>query len=257
MRFEERTSVGAGHAAGSAPGRIEQRTFEADLVVQDGRVGHAALTAGAIGAATLAVQVADVDGRTRYSIGDRGFGVLAVMPHLFDLGEFESLLDGVQVVDAVVDQAVQDGVGRVVLEAEIDTDAFARLLQVFAGADPSHPELPLLSHSVTLSAATDVTLDYWWSLLGLDEIDGDPARNSVIACHVQVSTAGLTDPIDALADVELDPALPALNDLDAVWDLARQRASGQWSGEGDGDGAGDGPGGGEGGAGGGAAVGPP
>jgi hypothetical protein len=256
MRFEERTSVGAGHTAGSAPGRIEQRTFDADLAVQGGRVEHAALTAGAIGAATLTVRVADVDGSARYSIGDHGFGVLAVMPHLFDLEEFESLLDAVGVVDAVVDQAVQDGIGRVVLEAEIGTDAFAHLLQVFAAADPAHPELPLLSHSVTLSAADDVTLDYWWSLLGLDEIDGDPARNSVIACHVQVSMAALTDPIDVRSHVELDPALPALDDLDAVWELARQRASGQWSGEGDGDGAGDGPGDGEGGAGGGAAFGP-
>ena len=256
IRFEERTSVGPQAPAGRAPGRTEQRSFEADLLVRDGRVAHATLTAGAIGAATLKVRVAGVDGTARYSIGDGGFGALVVMPHLFDLAEFGTLLDAVAVVDAVVDQEVQDGIGRVVLEAEIDADAFTRLLQVFAGTDPAHPELPLLSHSVTLSASADVTLDYWWSLLGLDEIDGGPAGNSIVACHVQVSIAAATDPAEARSHVDLDPATAELDDLDAVWELARQQASGQWSGDGDGEGPGDGPGAGEG-AGGGAAFGPP
>jgi hypothetical protein len=256
IHFEERTSVGAGHPAGGAPGRIEQRSFDADLLVHRGRVAHATLTAGAIGAATLTVRVADVDGTARYSIGDGGFGALLVMPHLFDLAEFGSLLDAVAVVDAVVDQEVHDGIGRVVLEAEIDTDAFTRLLQVFAGTDSAHPELPLLSHSVTLSAAADVTLDYWWSLLGLDEIDGGPARNSIVACHVEVSMAAAGDPSEALSHLEVDPAIAELDDLDAVWELARQHAPAQWSGDGDGEGPGDGPGPGDG-AGGGAAFGPP
>ena len=79
--------------------------------------------------------------------------------------------------------------GRIVVDAEIDSDAFARLLSVFGGNEPSNPELPLLSHSVMLSAASDVTLDYWWSLLGLDEVEGSPARHNVVVCHVQVSFA--------------------------------------------------------------------
>jgi len=259
IRFEERTSIGAGHSTpGSEPERIQHRTFDADLVVRDGRVGHASLTAGAIGAATLTVRVADVGGSTRYSIGDGGFGVLTLAPHLFHLEEFGSRLDEVRIVDAVVDQETQDGTGRIVLEAEIDTGAFAELLQVFAGNDPGHPELPVLSHSVTLSAAADVTLDYWWSLLGLDEIDGTPARNSVIVCHVQVSIAEFPGAADALPGAELDPAVSALDDLNAVWRQARQHASSQWRGDGEGagDGPGDGPGDGEGGAGGGAWFGP-
>lgn len=256
--FEERTTAGAGEGVpGSAPERIEQRTFDADLLVRDGRVVRATLTAGALGAATLTVRVADVDGAPRYSIGAGGFGVLNISPQLFDLGEFGFGLDGVWIVDAVVDQEMHDGTGRILIEVETDSDAFARLLQVFARTDPAHPELPLLSHSVTLSAADDVTLDYWWSLLGLDESDGGPVRNSVITCHVQVSMTALTDPDDALSGTESDPALPALEDLDAVWGLARQRAPGQWSGGGDGEGAGDGPGDGPGeGAGGGAWFGP-
>jgi hypothetical protein len=255
--FEERTSAGAAdRAPGTAPGRIEERTFDADLLVRDGRVVHATLTAGGLGAATLTVRVADVDGAARYSIGAGGFGHLDISPQLLDLAEFGFGLDGVWIADAVVDQEVHDDIGRIVIEAETDGDAFARLLQVFARTDPAHPELPLLSHSVTLSAAADVTLDYWWSLLGLDEIDGGPVRNSLITCHVQVSMTAVSDPEDALSGTELDPALPALEDLDAVWGLARQRLSGQWSGDGDGEGAGDGPGAGEG-AGGGAWFGPP
>src|SRR4029077_17142896 len=107
-------------------------------------------------------------------------------------------------------QEFDDGVGRIVIEAETDGDAFTRLLQVFAQTDPAHPELPLLSHSVTLSAAADVTLDYWWSLLGLDEIDGGPVRNSVITCHVQVSMTELDESEDRLPHADLDPALAAL-----------------------------------------------
>jgi hypothetical protein len=254
--FEERTSAGAGdRGRGSAPERIDERTFDADLLVRDGRVGHATLTAGAIGAATLTVRVANGDGGARYSIGDGGFGVLNSSPRLFDLGEFGFGLDGVRIVDAVVDQELHDGIGRIVIEAETDGDAFVRLLQVFAQTDPAHPELPLLSHSVTLSAAADVTLDYWWSLLGLDEIDGSPVRNSVITCHVQVSMTAMTDAEDSLSDTDLDPAVAALEDLDAVWSLARQLRSRQIKGVGDGDGPGDAPGDGEG-AGGGAWVGP-
>jgi hypothetical protein len=224
IHFEERTSVLAEHAsAGGEHERIERRTFDADLVIRDAVVLMASLTAGAIGAATLAVQVAEVEGATRYAIGGDAFGTLQVRPALFDLADFEARLDRVPVGDAVVDLESPDGTGRIVLDAEIDTDAFSRLLSVFGGNEPANPELPLLSHSVTLSADSDVTLDYWWSLLGIDELDGSPLRNNVVLCHVQTSIAALTETSSAAPPVTLDPSLPALADLDAVWELARQR----------------------------------
>jgi len=132
----------------------------------------------------------------------------------------------VTVIDAVVDQETPDGTGRIVVDAEVDTDAFARLLQAFGGAEAGNPELPLLSHSVVLSAAGDVTLDYWWSLLGLDELEGNPARHNVVVCHVQASVAALSGESDVASPVSVDPALPPLDDLDAVWELARQRRPG-------------------------------
>jgi hypothetical protein len=224
IHFEERTSIPAEHAAsGAQADHLERRTFDADLVVRDGTVVTASLTADAVGAATLSVGVVEVEGSSRYSLGGEGFGVLGSRPNLFDLDDFESQLDAVPVGDAVVDLELPDGTGRIVLDAAIETDAFAQLLSVFGGNEPSNPEFPLLSHSVTLSAFTDVTLDYWWSLLGLDEVEGNPARHNVVVCHVQVSVAAMPAEAGIEPPVTLDPALPPLDDLDAVWELARQR----------------------------------
>jgi hypothetical protein len=222
IHFEERTSIVVEHGA-SEPSRIEQRTFDADLAVRDGQVVAATLTAGAIGAETLAIRIAESGETTGYSIGGEGFGVLRARPDLFNVGQFETRLERVAVDDAVIDQETPDGLGRIVVDAEIDTEAFGRLLHVFGGAESETPELPLLSHSAVLSAASDVTLDYWWSLLGLDEVDGVPARNNVVVCHVHASFAPLDDAAAGADLVAADPALPALDDLDAVWERARER----------------------------------
>jgi hypothetical protein len=77
-----------------------------------------------------------------------------------------------------------------------------------------------------LSASSDVTLDYWWSLLGLDEVEGRPARHNVVVCHVHASFAPLSDADAEVAPIEADPDLPMLDDLDAVWERARQRRAG-------------------------------
>src|SRR5579864_7631507 len=173
IHFEERTSVVAENAtAGTEPERIDQRTFDAELAVRNEQVVEATLTAGAAGADTLVIRTAAVGGESRYSIAGEGFGVLRERPDLFDPVEFGRRLDEVAVEDAVIDQEMPDGSGRIVVDAEIESDAFTRLLRAFGGGGQEHPELPLLSHSAVLSAASDVTLDYWWSLLGLDEVEG-------------------------------------------------------------------------------------
>lgn len=224
IHFEERTSVVAEHAAaGTELKKIEQRTFDADLTVREEAVVGATLTAGALGAETLVVRIAEGAGGSLYSVAGAGFGVLRTRPDVFNLGEFGSKLDAVTVDDAVIDQETPDGSGRIVVDAEIDGDAFTKLLHVFAGSGSESPELPLLSHSAVLSGAADVTLDYWWSLLGLDEVEGRPARHNVVVCHVHASFAPLTDGDDAAQAVEADPGLPILEDLDAVWEWARQQ----------------------------------
>jgi hypothetical protein len=222
IHFEERTSIVAEEAA-TEPARIEQRTFDADLAVREGQVARATLTAGATSAETLVIRIAKTDGAPRYSIAGQGFGELRVTPELFDLGTFGDRLNGVAVVDAVIDQETPDGSGRIVVDAEIDGEAFTRLLRAFGGGEAGNPELPLLSHSAVLSAASDVTLDYWWSLLGLDEVEGRPARHNVVVCHVHASFAPLTDDDGSDSTIDADAGLPVLDDLDAVWELARQR----------------------------------
>jgi hypothetical protein len=221
IHFEERTSVVADQAAaGTEAKRIEQRTFDADLTVRDGEVVRAALTAGA-----LVVRIAEGDGTSLYSVAGEGFGVLRSRPDVFNLGEFGRKLDTITVDDAVIDQETPDGSGRIVVDAEIDGEAFGELLHVFAGGS-ENPELPLLSHSAVLSAASDVTLDYWWSLLGLDEIEGRPARHNVVVCHVHASFAPLIDGDVPAEAIGADSALPVLEDLDAVWERARQKRMG-------------------------------
>jgi hypothetical protein len=227
IHFEERTSIVVEDAAaGTEATRIEQRTFDADLTLRDGQVAGATLTAGAIGAETLVVRIVEFDGASRYSIEGEGFGLLGVRPDLFDLDAFGARLDGVPVTDAVIDQETPDGSGRIVVDAEIDSEAFTRLLRAFGGGESQNPELPLLSHSAVLSAASDVTLDYWWSLLGLDEVDGRPARHNVVVCHVHASLAPLSADDAGVAPIVADPELPMLDDLDAVWERARQRRAG-------------------------------
>jgi hypothetical protein len=227
IHFEERTSVVADHsAAGTESKRIEQRTFDADLAVRGEEVVEATLTARATGAETLVVRIAEGAGGSRYSIAGEGFGVLRARPDLFNVGAFGSNLDGVIVEDAVIDQETPDGSGRIVVDAEIDGEAFAHLLHVFAGGGSEHPELPLLSHSAVLSAASDVTLDYWWSLLGLDEVEGRPARHNVVVCHVHASFAPLIETDPTVQGGEADSSLPVLDDLDAVWERARHQRSG-------------------------------
>jgi hypothetical protein len=227
IHFEERTSVIVDEAAaGTEPERIDQRTFDAELAVRDDQVVRATLTAGAVGADTLVIRIAELDGECRYAIAGEGFGVLHERPDLFDPAEFGAKLDDVAVDDAVIDQEMPDGSGRIVVDAEIGSDAFTRLLRVFGGGRKENPELPLLSHSAVLSAASDVTLDYWWSLLGLDEIEGRPAAHNVVVCHVHASFAPLAEADGGVASLEVDPGLPTLDDLDAVWERARRRSAG-------------------------------
>jgi hypothetical protein len=56
-------------------------------------------------------------------------------------------------------------------------------------------------------------------------LEGRPARHNVVVCHVHASFAPLGRE-DAGDPVAVDPALPDLDDLDAVWERARQRRTG-------------------------------
>jgi hypothetical protein len=227
IHFEERTSMVAEAAVpGAEPARIEQRTFDADLAVTGGQVMRATVTAGATGAERLVIRLAQSDGASRYSVAGAGFGDLRVAPDLFNLGAFGERLDGVLVDDAVIAPETPDGSDRIVIDAEIDGDSFSRLLGAFGGGEAGNLELPLLSHSAVLSAGSDVTLDYWWSLLGLDEVEGRPARHNVVICHVHASFAPLTGGDELDGSIDPDPGLPVLEDIDAVWELARQRRVG-------------------------------
>ena len=130
--------------------------------------------------------------RAAYSIGGEGFGVLAAAARISSTSRTFELRPRRRARSATRSSTWRspDGTGRIVARRR-DRHRRVRAAAAASSAadEPANPELPLLSHSVTLSAAADVTLDYWWSLLGLDEVEGGPARHNVVVCHVQVSVA--------------------------------------------------------------------
>jgi len=220
IHFEERTSTGA--RATKEPGR---RTVDADLALREGAVTAARLSAGNPGTAPVAITLDDEEGAVRYTIGGDAFGLLRTRPALFELEDFQARLDAIPVEDAVIDVETPERTGRLVLDAEVTSEAFTPLLRLFDASPPEHPELPLLSHAVALSAADSVALDYWWSLLGVDEVHGRPGYEGSIVCHALVSIATLTESL-GVAAIGHDPVLPPLEDLDAVWELARRSRPG-------------------------------
>jgi hypothetical protein len=177
-----------------------------------------------------------------YSL-DRGerWGPLAAHPHLFDLEEFEGQLEQISVLDATIDaldgsESDGEGVGvgpgdggramaaeqRVdALDVSLDRAGFLRLLQIFSADVDAGAETPRLhAYSVSLEAAADVALHYWWSLL--DDLSAPPPA-SMIRCAVSIRVAALAEA--APSDVRMDPALPTLSDLDSVWAAAHRGAS--------------------------------
>jgi hypothetical protein len=107
------------------------------------------------------------------------------------------------------------------LDVSLDRAAFLRLLRVFsADADEDlDGDAPLLdAFSVSLEAAEDVSLQYWWSLSDTGfAAAGIPIR---VRCSVSIRVAapGAAES----AAVSLDQAMPDVADLDGVWAILRR-----------------------------------
>ena len=105
------------------------------------------------------------------------------------------------------------------LDVSLDRNAFLRLLRVFsADADDTLDDAPLLdAFSVSLEAAEDVSLQYWWSLSDTGfAAAGIPVR---VRCSVSIRVAALG--AAESAPVSLDQDLPDVADLDGVWAILR------------------------------------
>jgi hypothetical protein len=188
-----------------------------------------------------------------YSLdGGERWGRLAAHPRIFDLEEFEAELGQILVEDATYDVLYGScdlqgpagswavpGAGYApaperfvdALDVSMDREAFLRLLRIFSADVADDPDAPALNaFSVSMQAAGDVSLQYWWSLSDtVSEADDIPLK---IRCSVSIRVATL-GAVEAGA-VRLDQALPDVADLDGVWAILRQGAP-------DAPGDGDGP----------------
>ena len=170
-----------------------------------------------------------------YSLdGGERWGRLVAHPRIFDLEEFEAELGQILVEDATYD--VLDGSRDLqapagsrprperfvdALDVSMDREAFLRLLRVFSADVDDDPDAPALNaFSVSLQAADDVSLQYWWSLSErVSEVDDVPLK---VRCSVSIRVAALG--AEENSAVRLDEALPDVADLDGVWAILRHGA---------------------------------
>jgi hypothetical protein len=239
MEFQQRTlAVAAGDVDAAAPTSIVLETF----VEYEDRVLDRAQVALHGDGPSKRFMVARHGSAYAYSLdGGERWGRLVAHPRIFDLEEFETELGKILVEDATYD--VLDG-GRALhphpaagqppgaeypkperfvdaLDVSMDRDAFLRLLRVFSADVEDDPDAPALdAFSVSLEAADDVSLQYWWSLSdSLSEDDGIPLK---IRCSVSIQVAALG--AEATSAFRLDLALPDVADLDGVWAILRHGA---------------------------------
>jgi hypothetical protein len=173
--------------------------------------------------------------------GGARWGRLDTHPRIFSLEDFETELGEIAVEDATFDVLTGVRMGEApsgdepllegelagvperfvdALDVSLDRAAFLRLLRVFsADADEDLDEEPLLdAFSVSLEAAEDVALQYWWSLSDTGfAAAGIPVR---VRCSVSIRVAALGAAESAA--VSLDEDLPDVADLDGVWAILRR-----------------------------------
>jgi hypothetical protein len=163
-----------------------------------------------------------------YSIdGGQRWGRFADPPRIFSLAAFQSELDQVVVEDVTFEPALSPRIDT--LDVSLGRAAFARLLRIFSADLEEDPEaLALSAFSVSLEAAEEVALDYWWSLSALAGPSAAPSSGAPagpvlrVACSVSIRVAPAEG--SALAEVVPDQDLPELGHVDDVWGLLRREA---------------------------------
>ncbi len=247
VEFQQRTLAGPGDQDAAEPTSIVLETF----VEYEDRVLDRAQVALHGAGSSKRFMVARHGAAYAYSLdGGERWGRLVAHPRIFDLEEFETELGQILVEDATYD--VLDGSRALhpraaseqppdtgypvperfvdALDVSMDREAFLRLLRVFSADVEDDPDAPALNaFSVSLEAADDVSLQYWWSLSDSFSEAGDiPLK---IRCSVSIRVAALG--AEGTGGILLDQAMPDVDDLDGVWAILRHGAP-ETSGEGDG-----------------------
>jgi hypothetical protein len=240
VEFQQRTIAMTGEDDAVEPASLILET----LLEYEDRVLHRAQVALHGSGSPRRFTVARHGDAYAYSLdGGERWGRLVAHPRIFNLEEFESELAQIMVEDATFE--VRNGARagdrpggaepwpgegpmaapeRFVdaLDVSLDRNAFLRLLLVFSADVNDVADAPLLNaFSVSMEAADDVSLHYWWSL---NDTLAVPAVVPVkVRCSVSIRIAAIGEV--ELAAVSLDDALPDVADLDGVWGVLRTGAS--------------------------------
>jgi hypothetical protein len=238
VEFQQRTIVGAGEGP-AEPARLVLETL---LEYEDRVLDRAQVALRGSGGRSRRFMVARHGDAYAYSLdGGERWGRVAAHPRMFSLEEFERELGEIPVEDATYDvlnavqgagapppsppsvQSEPSGGGiratlpeRFVdaLDVSLDRGAFLRLLHIFAADIDDERDAPLLNaFSVSMEAADDVALHYWWSLSDTALAAADAPVKVRCGVSIRVAALGGAQP----AAVRLDAALPDVADLDGVW----------------------------------------
>ena len=219
IHFEQRSATQP-ESGSRTPDLFVIRRFDGRMITRDGTVTEADLrSAGMAAHSQLWLSVVRADDGYRYTVDGVHFGPLTGRVDLFDRERVVRRLDAVAVDDVTIDTKTVGDESVVVLDIDVPPSAFDALRDLFAGDGDEAGDLDLRSYSVSLSAGREVMLDYWWSLAGSEPVDGLAYRHSV-ACHVQLTLGPAIATAPAMLP-RLDPALPVLQHIDDVWELAR------------------------------------
>ncbi|MGD1052652.1 MAG: hypothetical protein ABR950_02365 [Candidatus Dormibacteria bacterium] len=240
VEFQQRTLASAAGEEGSGePASLVLETF----VEYDDRVLDRAQVALHGAGPPKRFLVARHGSAYAYSLdGGERWGRLAAHPRIFDLEEFEAELGQILVEDATYD--VLDGSGDLhgpraaaggagvqpvpekfvdALDVSMDRESFLRLLRIFSADVDDDPDAPALNaFSVSMQAADDVSLQYWWSLS--DSLGEDADVPLKIRCSVSIRVGALG--AEESGAVQLDGSLPDVADLDGVWAILRHTPPG-------------------------------
>jgi hypothetical protein len=241
VEFQERTLAVAGEDAAAEPGGV---VLETVLEYDDRLLDRALVGLRGSGTPRRFTVARHGDGYAYSLDGGVRWGRLAAHPRVFDIEEFEAELGEIPVEDATFDvlsgarggdapeppePAHAEGFSappeRFVdaLDISLDRSGFLRLLRIFSADVDEDPDPFLLNaFSVSLEAADDVSLQYWWSVSDTVFAAADiPVR---VRCSVSIRISAVADAQPAAVTLHAD--LPDVDDLDGVWALLRVGPSG-------------------------------
>jgi len=225
VEFQERTtSVRAFQTPAGIPSLVASLVLGARLDYADQGLQRAEITLKGSGPAQR-VLVQRQGKLYAYSLDGKKWGRFTSRPRIFELLEFEAEIGNIAVHDVTIDQSVKTQSLEQALDVDLDREAFARLLRVFSADVGDEPgDLSLGAFSVSLEAADDVQLLYWWALTGRGVAPAS-AEEGPHALRITCSDSIRLAPGDAqeLHKVRWDRGLPEVANIDEVWSLLRDR----------------------------------